>query len=199
MKSLKLMMMTLMMCLTVALFSCESKQAEKPTIKLFKVEKVIKDFIWKNPNWNQNDVILEQSEISLQSILLPLIDSSSLYDDLPMKLTKVESVSESMKQLGIKCSDCGNKNTALFEFDNSFFDSQRLVSGLELKMVCTVNDSIVNKLKNGEFYYIKYKVLKFESTLNMFEPDFMGKYRKVDVMLPNIDIEPIEIVPVLRK
>ncbi len=192
-------MMTLMMCLIVVLFSCESKQAEKPTIKLFKVEKVIKDFIWKNPNWNQNDVILEQSEISLQNILLPLIDSSSLYDDLPMKLTKVESVSESMKQLGIKCSDCGNKNTALFEFDNSFFDSQRLVSGLELKMVCTVNDSIVNKLKNGEFYYIKYKVLKFESTLNMFEPDFMGKYRKVDVMLPNIDIEPIEIVPVLRK
>jgi hypothetical protein len=196
MKKVKLMMMTLMMCLTVMLFSCESKQTEKPTIKIFKVEKVIKDFIWKNPNWNQNGVILEQSEISLQNILLPLIDSSSLYDDLPMKLTSVKSLTSIAQEYNTKCSDCENKNLASFEFDNSFLDSERLASGFTLRMFCTVNDSIANSLKNDEFYYIKYKVIKFESTLSMFD---LGGYRKVDVMLPNIDIEPIEIVPVLRK
>lgn len=185
----------LLLLSTLSFISCESTQTEKPVIKYLKAEKVIDDFIRKNPNWNQNSVILEKSEASLQGILVPLINSSSLYDDLPMKLTMLESLSESMRQLKMECSDCENTNTALFEFDNRWFHSDRIAYGFNLKMVSTVSDSIANKLKTGEVYYIKGKVLKIESALSMLEP-VTSESRKVDVLLPSIDIEPIEIVPV---
>lgn len=132
----------LIFCYAFMLNSCQTQEKKiiVPVPEKVKVEKIIEEYIEKNPNWKNNDIILKLTCDSLEKIIIPLI-ADGLYDDIPLKFIQIQ--------------ERDSTYIASFLFNSYKAKRHSIAYYFDLKVDGVVDKSMVGQLKDNETYFIK--------------------------------------------
>lgn len=190
MSKIQIFIYIILMTLNGVLVSCSNNKPEekKEEISLLKIEEIIHDFVVKNPEWCKNEIVRGESCDSLSKTLLPLV-SKNIYDDLPFTFEDIQEYEEGGKKGYL----------ALFNFDDSNFEYDRISNGFILSVFGIVNESMVDQLETGKTYMLKGKVLEIKSSFSMLCPGTLEEDKNVgEILLPNIRLQVEKIIPISK-
>lgn len=140
--------------MTFALVFCSCIQQKQNTegieeIHTPKIVSFLSNFIEKNPNWNQNDIISKQIRDSLEVLLSEKLNDG-LLDSIPMELSEVNEYESGKYAVNFQHW----VDTEIYQKDSSEFELNFNVIGL-------VNDSLVNNIQQKSKYYISGNFIEF--------------------------------------
>ena len=133
--------------IVICFLGCMQNNREKtsPEIILF-----LSDFVAKNPNLGQNDVVNKQIADSFKILLSENLNmNKELLNSIPLQLSEVREYADGKYSVNLK-----HYYTDIYEKDGIKFDLNFNVIGL-------IDAALVNNIRNNSKYYIRGNFIDF--------------------------------------